>query len=90
MLKIFYSKRNAFELTKTEIEKFEVNGVNGVALLEYTVVTLMEDGLRRGPAVNIAKFVTLLNNQSKFYYKIVYRLYASRVIQQASFRALFS
>ncbi len=82
------SKKDEFSLNDNEITGFEENGINGRAFLRYTEEKLLADNLRRGPASNIADFVAQLNNQSKFYHKIVYRFYASRVIQQASFKAV--
>jgi len=65
------SKREDFSLNDDEIGKFEGNGINGRAFLRYTEEKLLRIGLRDGPAVNIAEFVAQLNNQSKFYHKIV-------------------
>ena len=43
-----------FSLNDFEIRKLEENGINGRALLRYTEKKLMQDGLRRGPAINLA------------------------------------
>ncbi|CAG8510156.1 16019_t:CDS:2, partial [Funneliformis caledonium] len=59
------SKKNYFSLNDAEIGKFEENGINGRAFLRYTEDNLLQDGLRRGPATNLAEFIEVLNNQSK-------------------------
>jgi hypothetical protein len=69
--KFLNSMKDIFSLNDTEIRKFEDNGISGITLLGYTEEKLMQNGLRRGPAINIAKYIAQINSQSKFYHKIV-------------------
>ncbi|CAI2170801.1 3277_t:CDS:1, partial [Funneliformis geosporum] len=57
------SKKEEFSLNDAEIGEFEKNGINGNAFLMYTVKDLLQDGLRRGPAVNIVALIEELNNK---------------------------
>ncbi|CAG8706536.1 9146_t:CDS:2, partial [Funneliformis mosseae] len=54
-----------FSLNDDEIRKLKELGINGRALLRYTEKKLMDDGLRRGPACNLADYIIRLNRKAR-------------------------
>lgn len=49
--------KKKFSLNDYEICKLEELGINGRVFLEYTENLLIKDGLRRGPAINLADYI---------------------------------
>jgi hypothetical protein len=74
-------------LSDSEIQTFRKENINGHAFLTLTA-DLLKHCVSIGKSAVLADLINNLNKQSKFYHKIVYRLYASRIIQQTSFKAV--
>jgi hypothetical protein len=85
---IIYLQSKNLNLSRTDYRKFRDEKVDGSDFLKLTRDILSGEPFKFpfGPARKVAALVDDLNNQSKFYHK---RFYASRVIQQTSFRHLF-
>ncbi len=86
---INFLRTKNLNLNITDYKKIRDERVAGSDFLQLTREILRAEPYKfpDGPARRVATFVNNLNSQSKFYHKIVY-LYASRVIQQTSFKAV--
>ena len=66
-------------LTDVEFKVFRAQRVDGCAFVNLTESWLDKWEILGGPTIKLMRLINKLNSQSKFYHKIVYRLYASRV-----------